>query len=96
MVKKFGKKKVLSSFKIKSNLFLNACFKKGRMHGRVVKSVVLMAIEIARIAVQNVGLLPLFCCALGKNSLGHFPLLDGLGKQLKILVISPKKKKKTE
>ena len=38
------------------------------------------------VAIQN--LLVSFCCVLEKETLRHFPLLGGLGKQFLILVIS--------
>ena len=45
--------------------------------GRVVKNAMTV---INMVAVEN--LLAPFCCVLGKDTLRHFPLLGGLGKQL--------------
>ena len=45
------------------------------------------------VSVQN-PLAP-FCCVLGKNTLRHFSLLGGLGKQFYIIVISLLNSKRT-
>ena len=48
-----------------------------RQHGPVVRAPGLCSINM--VSVQN--LLVPFCCVLGKNTLLHFPLRGGLGKQ---------------